>query len=171
VKSVEIVMKFSFLLLLIITVISKTFMLGNYIIHVNVNENFPLVQSVENSTIGIKFVVSVKNFTVEPQTIDKLLAIKNSTNFSEIIVPYYLINKTFSIVYNGSYYANITISSVQVNDSNNFGGNLTNVSFISTSSSPLALNTFYSNGVIVMVLVATFSIVLYTILQTKKKRK
>ncbi|QXJ32559.1 hypothetical protein J5U21_02210 [Saccharolobus shibatae] len=170
-RSVEIIMKLSLLLLLIITVISKTFMLGDYIIHVNVNENFPLIQSVENSTIGIKFVVSVKNFTVEPQTIDKLLAVKNGSNFSEIIVPYYLINRTFSIVYNGSYYANITISSVQLNNSNNFSGNPTNISFISTSSSPLALKTFYSNGVIVMVLVATFSIALYTILQNKKKRK
>lgn len=146
-------------------------MLGNYIIRVNVNQNFPLVQDVENSTIGIKFIISVKNFTIEPQTIGGLLAIKNGTNFSEIIAPYYIINSTFLIIYNGSYYANITISSVQVNDNGNFDKSLTNISLIPTYSSSLTLNTFYNNRVIVMVLVAIFSLGLYILLQNRKKKK
>ncbi|QGA69189.1 hypothetical protein [Sulfolobus sp. E11-6] len=164
-------MRLLLLLILAIAVISKTFMLGNYIIYVNVNQNFPIVQDVENSTIGIKFLISVKNFTIEPQTIKGILEIRNLTNFSEIIVPYYLINTAFSIIYNGIYYANITINSTQSNDNNNFGNNLTNISLITTYSSSLTLNTFYNSGVIVMVLVAIFSLGLYTLFQNRKKRK
>ncbi|MDT7861843.1 MAG: hypothetical protein RRA45_06485 [Saccharolobus sp.] len=95
------------LIILLLIILTKSFLLGNYVIHVNINENYDMVKEVENSSIGIGILLNVQNFTVKPQYFSQYVI-----NSTYLLVPYYLAyNMSFSIIYN-NYYANITITSV-----------------------------------------------------------
>jgi len=95
------------LIILLLIILTKSFLLGNYVIHVNIKENYDMVKEVENSSIGIGILLNVQNFTVKPQYFSQYVI-----NSTYLLVPYYLTyNMSFSIIYN-NYYANITITSV-----------------------------------------------------------
>ncbi|WP_338602269.1 hypothetical protein V6M85_01860 [Sulfolobus tengchongensis] len=156
------------ILLILLLVLTKTFLLGNYVIHVSVSENYPLVQNIENSTVGIKIFLNAQNFTIMPQNITKFLGIYNMSNSSyEILIPYYVVgNQTFTIIYQGNYYANITIFFTVVREnSNNIGINLSNDS-TSSSSSTLSLPL---NSESVIAIVSIMALTLYITLQRKAK--
>ena len=155
------------LTLLLLFIITKTFLLGNYIIHVNVNQNYNIVKDVENSTVGIKVLLSISNYTIMSYNISI-----NKYNSSEIIIPYYLVynNLSFSIIYL-NYTANVTIRSLVIAQNNTYINGILSLNNTQLSSPQNSFNSIsISNNEIIVIGAMISAGVLYAILRIKFKK-
>lgn len=94
------------MIILLGIIITKTFMLGNSIIMVEVSQNSKVIVNIQNSSTGIDFLLNSSNDTVFPKYLQNYMI-----NSTWLIIPYYLLynNLTFSVS-DGINYANVSIN-------------------------------------------------------------
>ncbi len=141
---------------------TKTFMLGNSIITIEVSQNSKVIVDIQNSSTGINFLLNSSNDTIFPKYLQNYMI--NSTC---LVIPYYLLynNLTFSVT-DGVNYANVSIIVY-----------FESISYPTTL--PLSTNTssnLYSRGIaglkfVILFLAIIISLIVYIYLSWRNKGK